>query len=137
MQVQEGRRYGKKHAHHRNNGGHGSHEGVPLGTREEADPGFVGYKDPASQVNRPVGRGDGNCSWLGRFEDNGWSIQITPRLTREQWNLFAIDADDYREDGTSGYYALDLAFLHLREMFPDHTLVPHCPPPEKKANRSK
>lgn len=65
--------------------------------------------------------GELDHSWLGRYQDVGWAIRITPRLTDGQWQLWSQRADetwDYTVLNYDPHKALEL----LGELFPRHTV---------------
>lgn len=67
-------------------------------------------------------------SWLGRYQDVGWAIRITPRLTKEQWSEWGQrteEAWDYVSLNYNAHKSLEL----LHQLFPTHQLAltwPKC-----------
>jgi hypothetical protein len=61
------------------------------------------------------------CSWLGRFQDVGWALRITPRLTQEEWlqlNRHYGEAWDKERFSYDGLRALEM----VHTQFPRHEL---------------
>jgi hypothetical protein len=67
-------------------------------------------------------------SWLGRWQDVGWAIRITPRLNDSQWKVFGLVADDTWDEEKLSYSA-DKSLEVLHRLFPRHELAltwPKC-----------
>jgi hypothetical protein len=67
-------------------------------------------------------------SWLGRWQDVGWAIRITPRLTEAQWGQYGNQADQCW-DHVALNYDPDKTLELLHALFPTHELAltwPKC-----------
>jgi len=60
-------------------------------------------------------------SWLGRWQDVGWSIRITPRLTETQWEKYGARAQECWDSERLTYDAQKSLEL-LNALFPTHAL---------------
>jgi hypothetical protein len=74
------------------------------------------YKDPAGLVTRS----EQELSYLGKLAVDGWSVEISPKLTNEEWNRFAVRADEAYNEERSRYDS-NMAYDLLRQVFPCHT----------------
>lgn len=57
------------------------------------------------------------CSWLGRWQDVGWAIRITPRLGDSDWKVFELRAEETWDPSSLNYDAMKSLEL-LGELFP-------------------
>lgn len=89
------------------------------------------YRDPvAKRHSEPVSTraADVECSWLGRWSDVGWSIRIEPKLTQEQWDRYALRAEECWDEATRNYDPLKTLEL-LGSLLPTHqcsVMWPRC-----------
>lgn len=67
-------------------------------------------------------------SYLGKWSQVGWSIQISPKLTDAQWNEYARRAEEGWDEEALRYDPAKSSMV-LEELFPGHTLalvLPEC-----------
>lgn len=97
------------------------------------------YLDPANKISLSGESTESvlpdDRSYLGRFADNGWSIMIEPKLTKEEW-------DSYSRYGHLTWNSLidqwdiNLALKLLGRLFPRHRFTILLPePPDKKREK--
>jgi hypothetical protein len=98
-------------------------------------PSYHRYLDPAEKVRvsseqtetpLPTDR-----SYLGRWEDSGWSIQIEPKLTDEQWSQFKLYSG-LMWNPTIEEFDVNLAMKLLALLFPRHLFTILIPKPIRK-----
>lgn len=98
---------------------------LPYGMKGMKGPGANTNYQKSSEVEVPPA---GECSWLGRFQDAGWSVRIHPRLNDSQWKVFGERAEE-TWDATRFAYDPVKSLELLGELFPRHTLAlmwPKC-----------
>lgn len=67
-------------------------------------------------------------SWLGRWQDVGWAIRITPRLNDSQWKVFGLVAEETWDEEKLNYSA-EKSLEVLHRLFPRYELAltwPKC-----------
>lgn len=69
----------------------------------------------------PDSRSPGEVSWLGRWQDCGWAIQIFPRLTDKQWERYGRRSEECW-DPERFRYDPARSLEVLQELFPAHEL---------------
>ena len=97
-------------------------------------PRYHRYQDPATKVNRVVvsnTEDEPDRSYLGRWEDSGWSIMIEPKLTKEEWGEYARHGAK-TWNPTIEDWDVNIAMTLLKLLFPRHTLTILIPKPIKK-----
>ena len=70
----------------------------------------------------------GECSWLGRWQDNGWAIRIEPKLDSHDWDRYIRRAEESWSVSLGNYDPL-VSLRILGDIFPERTVSivwPRC-----------
>lgn len=73
-------------------------------------------------------------SWYGTWEDVGWSLKLTPRLTEDQWALVNQDVDSTYNPAIGGW-DINLLLRLIRRVLPHKNVEIVLPPPPPKKKR--
>lgn len=71
-------------------------------------------------------------SWMGTWEDVGWALKLTPRLTDAQWDVVNYDIDKATWNSRIGGYDINLTIKHFRRVLGTKNIEIVLPPVQKK-----